>query len=644
MKSKFFKINHKKVILIALLSSSIGLPSFDLDIEASVAEDLIIYSGGGGGGSHNGASFWGINGSDGSSLIINGDEAEIFGTIEDTDNPLKYQLSGYSGNYNVLSHYSPFSQNLIQLSALHSLSAGGGVDGFNGTNIPSGLALSRSLLNYSTLIDIEEDVNNLRIVSGDGGQLGNPEFIRQYLEDIYNSVPSYVYENTVQSIWNVSPHDILLPANDGVTLNQTLGTINLYNSAFIKSGSFGADIPTKEIALPHLTLGTKNFVATHRAKGGNIFLDIDTLQLMNNNRLDIVKDSADIDVEIQNMLMTSNGVVILDNMTNVGASRFMVRNFDFIGGTFSYDILLNDTVNLSGSTLNVLSRDLDNDDVYDLLKSEDYFSGMINLNDSTGEVVEYRLISNTETIVLDRNTTSINLDNYSNVHTIQAIFGYRADFVSNGGSSVLPQTGILLNEQVLEPINPTKDGYIFDGWFSDESLIERYIFSDPVVSDVTLYAKWNSIPRNYNLYFESNGGTPVPHQVIPEGNRGSKPTDPNRKQDKFLGWFTDQTYSQLYNFDTVLSNDLTVYAKWESLVTPNPDSSDPDSTIPNPVVPTPIVPSPEVNIPLGPNIPKDENETMLPATGVSSINNFLGISFVFSGFVLVVINRKKRQS
>ncbi len=62
-------------------------------------------------------------------------------------------------------------------------------------------------------------------------------------------------------------------------------------------------------------------------------------------------------------------------------------------------------------------------------------------------------------------------------------------FDSNGGS-VVEQQIVTAGERVSEPQIPIKDGYTFDGWYSDEELTVRYDFEIPVNSHITLYAKW----------------------------------------------------------------------------------------------------------------------------------------------------------
>lgn len=68
---------------------------------------------------------------------------------------------------------------------------------------------------------------------------------------------------------------------------------------------------------------------------------------------------------------------------------------------------------------------------------------------------------------------------------------YTVTFNSNGGSEVAAQT-VEEGETATEPADPTKDGYTFVGWCSDEELTTEYNFSTAVTADITLYAEWTA--------------------------------------------------------------------------------------------------------------------------------------------------------
>ena len=78
-------------------------------------------------------------------------------------------------------------------------------------------------------------------------------------------------------------------------------------------------------------------------------------------------------------------------------------------------------------------------------------------------------------------------------------------FNSNGGSAVASQT-VKSSATATKPTNPTRSGYTFAGWYTDnEKFTTKYDFATPVTKNITLYAKWNT---NYVPYYP-----PVPPTV-----------------------------------------------------------------------------------------------------------------------------------
>jgi uncharacterized repeat protein (TIGR02543 family) len=68
---------------------------------------------------------------------------------------------------------------------------------------------------------------------------------------------------------------------------------------------------------------------------------------------------------------------------------------------------------------------------------------------------------------------------------------YTIRFDSNDGTRV---TAITQNfgTAVSAPTNPTRTGYTFAGWFSDEALTIAYTFTTMPSQATTLYAKWTA--------------------------------------------------------------------------------------------------------------------------------------------------------
>ena len=65
-------------------------------------------------------------------------------------------------------------------------------------------------------------------------------------------------------------------------------------------------------------------------------------------------------------------------------------------------------------------------------------------------------------------------------------------FVSNGGTEIAPKE-VVNGLKINEPSKPTKDKYIFRGWYEEATFNTKFDFyNTPITSDMTLYAKWEA--------------------------------------------------------------------------------------------------------------------------------------------------------
>ena len=63
-------------------------------------------------------------------------------------------------------------------------------------------------------------------------------------------------------------------------------------------------------------------------------------------------------------------------------------------------------------------------------------------------------------------------------------------FKTNGGSEIADQN-VIYGEKVTRPEDPVRDGYRFDGWYTDIHLTDEWNFEeDTVQGNMSLYAKW----------------------------------------------------------------------------------------------------------------------------------------------------------
>ncbi len=76
-----------------------------------------------------------------------------------------------------------------------------------------------------------------------------------------------------------------------------------------------------------------------------------------------------------------------------------------------------------------------------------------------------------------------------NSGTKQEVAKITVTFDTNGGSTIQTQT-ISTGCTAIRPMNPVKDGYIFDGWYSDKELTKSFAFATILRENTTIYAKW----------------------------------------------------------------------------------------------------------------------------------------------------------
>ncbi len=101
----------------------------------------------------------------------------------------------------------------------------------------------------------------------------------------------------------------------------------------------------------------------------------------------------------------------------------------------------------------------------------------------------------------------------------------------------------------------------------EEIVPESYTLKDMsrTGNTVTLtnqYTGASPAPTTYTVTFETNGGSAVASQTVNSGEKATKPADPTKSGFVFDGWYADATFAAAFDFDTPVTADVTVYAKW----------------------------------------------------------------------------------
>lgn len=171
-------------------------------------------------------------------------------------------------------------------------------------------------------------------------------------------------------------------------------------------------------------------------------------------------------------------------------------------------------------------------------------------------------------------------------------------FESGGGSEV-PDQIVQYGEKVSEPEEPTRDGFTFNGWYSDLDKTKLWDFgNDTVQGNMTLYAGWleGSAPvqntpaeggfpwwliliglmlgllllililvfGKKKVTFDSCGGTSIDPVYVKKDSLIERPMTPVKPGAMFVGWFTDPAAGVPWDFErSKVTKSITLYARWK---------------------------------------------------------------------------------
>lgn len=212
----------------------------------------------------------------------------------------------------------------------------------------------------------------------------------------------------------------------------------------------------------------------------------------------------------------------------------------------------------------------------------------------------------------------------------RTIEGYHVvGFDTQGGSAVSP-AAVADGDTAAQPEDPVRAGYTFEGWYlNSEGSGDAYDFGTPVTADMLLYAKWTEnekpkytitwimgdksdttqvaegempthadpsregyffigwdpaivpakqdaaytakfeqkTPEKAAVSFNTAGGSYIDTQVIPKNGKAVRPAEtPVKTGYTFADWYRDASCTALFDFNTAVTEDITLYAKWNRTV------------------------------------------------------------------------------
>ena len=153
---------------------------------------------------------------------------------------------------------------------------------------------------------------------------------------------------------------------------------------------------------------------------------------------------------------------------------------------------------------------------------------------------------------LDSTTEDITLyAKWVKVHTIS--------FNTADGSTVNSQS-VEDGKLAIEPENnPTRTGYLFDGWFKDSECKNSFDFYEEIHSDTTIYAKWL---KSCHITFVTDGSSVTDLEFVSGGSVVQINQVSTKAGYDFDGWFKDASLTTVITNTQGLTDNTNVYAKF----------------------------------------------------------------------------------
>lgn len=134
-------------------------------------------------------------------------------------------------------------------------------------------------------------------------------------------------------------------------------------------------------------------------------------------------------------------------------------------------------------------------------------------------------------------------------------------FDANGGTVSPSKKTIKKGESYGSLPTPVRNGYTFNGWFTEKSDGEQETDSSIVTNSHTLYAHWTA--KKYTITFNTNGGSTIDEMEVDYNTNIAISNLPQTTKANytFAGWYSALNGGTKYTTLTVKS-DVTLYAHW----------------------------------------------------------------------------------
>ena len=141
---------------------------------------------------------------------------------------------------------------------------------------------------------------------------------------------------------------------------------------------------------------------------------------------------------------------------------------------------------------------------------------------------------------------------------------YTVTFNANGGTGGTTSVTRDYGQTIGTLPMPARAGCAFAGWWTSASGGTQISSSTKVTSNVTYYVHWMA-----TVMLNANGGTVDTATVVRECGQavGTLPTPTHTDYNTFAGWWTAASGGTQISASTIVSGDVTYYARWKNMYT-----------------------------------------------------------------------------
>lgn len=258
--------------------------------------------------------------------------------------------------------------------------------------------------------------------------------------------------------------------------------------------------------------------------------------------------------------LSIDGAVFMNNaggyggaVMNYGVDSLTIENSYFEGNTATYGGAI---INYSGSTSTQNNVYISNNaQAGGAIYSQSPFT-------SVNDVIKGNTATASGGGVYLRKTTAdfSTTDVYNNKATTSSNDYY----ISNAMTAVSIKDASMINGYATyDGTNVNIKNYFTDASsnrYSLDNVTDAVLYSD--VTAGTTYNLTASGDAIYVVTFNTNGGSTIDDGLVEIGDKVIRPTDPTKSGYDFVNWYSDPELENEFNFDTTITSNITLYAKW----------------------------------------------------------------------------------